>query len=129
MKKAMMLLATALLALAPFNASAAVRTRVFVGVGGPAFYAPGWYAPYWGNYWGPGPYYSFSNAGEVKIDTKVKTAEVFINGAYAGTTKDNHTMHLRQGSYDIEIRENNQTAFMQRVFVAPGKTIHIAPVL
>jgi PEGA domain len=65
----------------------------------------------------------------VKLDTKVKDAQVFINGAYAGTTKENKTMHLRPGSYNIEIREGGQSAFNQQVYVAPGKTIHLQPEL
>jgi hypothetical protein len=67
--------------------------------------------------------------GEVKLDTKVKDAQVFINGAYAGTTKENKTMHLRPGKYNIEIREGGQVAFNQQVYVAAGKTIHLQPEL
>lgn len=124
MKKTFLAVAFALMTLAPMSASAAVR--VFVGGG------YGWYAPYWGPYWGygyPGPYYAFPNSGEVKIDTKVKDAQVFINGAYAGTTHENKTMHLRPGSYSIEVRDNGRTAFSQRVYVAAGKTMHIHPEL
>ena len=126
MKKALLILAAAAMTFAPLSASAAMIRGGFV-FGGPVFYGPG---PYWGNYWGPGPYtYYNPYAGEVKIDTKVKDARVFINGAYAGLTKDNKTMHLRPGSYNIEIREGEQTAFNQQVFVAAGKTVHIAPAL
>ena len=124
MKKAMLIMATALLALAPITASAGVR--VFVG---PGFYGPGWYSPYWAGYWGPGPYYTYANSGEVKLDTKVKDAQVFINGAYAGTTKDNKTMHLRPGNYNIQIREGDAVPFAQNVYVTAGKTIHLQPTL
>lgn len=127
MKKGMLILAGALMmSMAPTSASAAVR----VWVGGPMVYG-GWYAPYWGPYWG-GPYYRygyFPNAGEVKLDTKVKDAQVFINGAYAGTTHENKTMHLRPGSYNIEIKENGQTPFAQKVYVAAGQTLHLHPEL
>ena len=40
-----------------------------------------------GGYYGPVTTSYYPNSGEVKLDTKVKDAEVFINGAYAGTTK------------------------------------------
>lgn len=124
--KLLVLVAGAIMALAPMAASA----RVFVGVGGYYGVGPGWYAPYWGPYWGPYGYaYGFPNSGEVKLDTKVKDAQVFINGAYAGTTKDNKTMHLRPGSYNIEIRENGTTPFSQQVYVASGKTLHLHPEL
>ena len=35
--------------------------------------------------------------GEVKLDTKVKDAEVFVNGGYVGTTGDSRTLHLKPG--------------------------------
>src|SRR5579859_5847943 len=109
MKKCLLILATAMIVLAPMNASAAVVRGGFVA--GPRIYG-GWYGPYWGPYWGPGylgPYYP--NLGEVKLDTKVRDAQVFINGAYSGTTHENKTMRLRPGTYNIEIREGGQTSF------------------
>jgi hypothetical protein len=121
MKKMILLLAGAMIALAPLGASAAVR--VFVG---PPAFGYGFYGPYWG----PGyyaPYAAYSNAGTVKIDSKAKDAEVFINGAYAGTIKDNKTMHLRQGNYTIEVRRAGETAFSENVYVTAGKTLHISP--
>jgi len=121
MKKTILVLAGAMLALAPLSASAAVR--VFVG---PPVIGYGFYGPYWG----PGyyaPYVAYSNAGTVKIDSKVKDAEVFVNGAYAGTIKDNKTMHLRQGNYTIEVRHAGETTFSENVYVTAGKTLHINP--
>jgi PEGA domain len=124
MKKGFLILAAAAMALAPMSASAARLVVV-----GPAFYGPAWYSPFWGAYWGPGPYYAYPNAGEVKLDTKVKDAQVFINNSYAGTTKENKTMHLRPGSYNIEIREGGTTPFAEQIYVAAGKTIHLKPEL
>jgi len=63
------------------------------------------------------------------LDTKVKNAEVFINGAYAGTTHQAKSMRLRPGSYNIEIRELGKTRFVQQVYVVPGKTLHLHPEL
>lgn len=124
MKKGLLSLAVALMTIAPVSASAAAR----VFVRGPVVYG-GWYAPFWGRYWGPYNYGYFPNSGELKLDTKVKDAQVFINGAFAGTTHDNRTMHLRPGSYNIEIRENGQTPFAQQVYVSAGKTLHLHPEL
>ena len=124
MKKGLLTLAVVLMTMAPMSASAAVR----VFVGGPVVYG-GWYAPFWGSYWGPCGYGYFPNSGEVKLDTKVKDAEVFINGAYAGTTHDNKTMHLRPGNYSLEIKEGGNTQYAGKIFVAAGKTIHIHPAL
>lgn len=127
MKKGLLVLAVTLMTLAPMSASAAVRG--FVVVGRPYY---GWYAPYWGPYWGPayyGGYYAHPNAGEVKLDTKVKDAQVFINGAYAGTTHDNKHMYLRAGSYNLEIREGGRVQYAERIYVVPGKTLHLHPEL
>src|SRR5579862_462857 len=117
MKKMTLLLAGALMAIAPLSASAAFR--VFVG---PPVFGYGYYHPYWG----PGYYTAYENSGAVKIDSKVNTAEVFINGSYAGTVKDNKTMHLRQGNYRIEIRDGGRAMFSEKVYVTAGKTLHLA---
>jgi len=124
MKKRLLILAAALMTLAPVSASAAVRGFVVYGGG---FYRPYW-GPYWG--WGPsyyGPYYVHPIAGEVKLDTKVKDAQVFIDGAFAGTTKQNKSMYLRPGSYNIEIREAGQRRYGERIYVVAGKTLHLHP--
>jgi PEGA domain len=121
MKKLMMIVATAALLMAPLAASA--RVAIFVGprIGW------GWYAPYWG----PAPYYGYypygPAGGELKFDTHDKDAQVYINGAYAGTVKQVKTMHLRPGSYDVEVREQGQAPFDQKVYIAAGKTLHLNP--
>ena len=127
MRKGLLILAAALMTLAPMSSSAAIRGAV---VARPYYYG-GWYSPYWGPYWGPpyGGYYYHPNAGEVKLDTKVKDAQVFINGAYAGTTKQNKSMYLRPGSYKIEIREAGHIQYAERVYVVAGKTLHLRPEL
>jgi PEGA domain len=134
MKKALLGMAAALIMLVPASASA----RGFGGrivVGGP-FVGGYWGGPYWGGYWGPygygpywGGYYAYPNSGEIKLDTKVKDAQVFINGAYAGTTQEDKKLHLRPGNYNIEIREGGRTQFSEKVYVAAGKTLHLHPEL
>lgn len=131
MKKGLLVLAALAMALAPMSASAARVVRGGVVVVGPRFYG-GWYDPFWGPYWGPGyvgPYYAYPNSGEVKLDTKVKDAQVFIDGSYAGTTHENKTMRLRPGSYNIEIREGGERIFAEQIYVAAGKTLHLHPAL
>lgn len=131
MKKALLVMAAAVMMLVPGGASArGFGGRVFIG--GP--YVGGyWGGPYWGPYgyaygpyWGPG-YYGYPIAGEIKLDTKVKDAQVFINGAYAGTTQEDKKLHLRPGNYNIEIREGGHTQFSEKVYVAAGKTLHLHP--
>jgi hypothetical protein len=105
-------------------AAQAARFGVFVG---PAF---GWgYGPYWGPY--PygfyGGYYYGPATGAVKFDTQVKNAEVFIDGAYAGTVGKLKTLHLRPGSYNIELRAPGYMQYAERIYVTPGKTLHVKP--
>jgi len=115
MKKGLLILTFALMTLAPMSASAAIR---------------GYWGSYWGPYWGPAYYgYGYAAAGQIKLDTKVKNAEVFIDGAFAGMTQQTKSMHLRPGSYNIEIREVGQTKFAERVYVVAGKTLHLRPQL
>jgi hypothetical protein len=124
MKKVMILFAATAMALAPVSASAA---RVMVG--GPVFVGGG-FGPGWGPYWGPAYAVSpYAGSGEVKIDTKVNDAEVWINGAFAGTTKEAKNIHLRPGKYAIEVRHAGQLAFNEQVFVVAGKTLHLHPAL
>jgi hypothetical protein len=128
MKKLLLASAVAM-ALLPMTAAARGRIGVFAG---PRF-APyswygsyGWYGPFYGPYsWGP--YFGTPNAGEVKVDTKVKDAEVFIDGSFAGTVGKLKTMRLRPGRYNIEIRAPGRTPFAENIYVVAGKTIHLNP--
>ena len=67
----------------------------------------------------------YPRAGEVKLDTKVKDAEVFINGAYAGTTGKLKSMWLRPNTYDLEIRAPGRAPYDERIYVVAGKTLHV----
>ena len=125
MKRLMMLCIAAAMMMAPLAAFAR-RGRVFVA---PAF-GWGYYSPYWGSYpygYGYGYYGYAPTTGAVKFDTKVKDAEVYIDGAYAGTVGKLKTMNLRPGSYDIEVRAAGRTQFDKKVYVAVGKTLHLNP--
>jgi hypothetical protein len=106
--------------------SAPAAVRGFVSVG-PSFYG-GSYGSYWGPGYGP-YYYAVPATGQVKLDTKVKDAGVFINGAFAGTTHQNKTMYLRPGTYNIEIREAGDVRYAEKVYVVAGKTLHLNPEL
>ena len=96
---------------------------------GPAIRPWGWYSPFYYRPYGfYGPYgysYGYPNAGEVKLDTNVKDAEVFVNGAYAGTAKKLKSMWLRPDAYDLEIRAPGRTQYAERIYVVAGKTLHI----
>jgi hypothetical protein len=130
MKRIMTLIVGAALALAPVTASAA---RVVV-VGRGPFIGPGFYGSYFGpyGYWGPGypGYYGYyDNSGQIKIDTKSKEDDVFINGAFAGSTRDSKSFRLRPGTYTVEVRHAGQPELTEKVFVAAGKTLHLHPAI
>jgi hypothetical protein len=123
--KKLILTGAVLLAMLP----AAAAARVIIRPGFGMYYgAPyGWYAPYWGPhpyYWGP---YVAPNAGQVKLDTKVKDAEVLINGRYAGTVHELKTMTLRAGDYSIDVRSPGHVPFHQDIHVVAGRTIKLHP--
>jgi hypothetical protein len=131
--KRLLLLGTMVAALLPMSAYAHGRFGVVVrpsfgyygGWYGPGFYPYG-YAPYG---YGYGPYFGYShpNTGQVKLDTKVKDAEVFVNGNYSGTTKELKTMNLKPGDYNLEIRVEGREAFRQDIHVLAGKTMTLHP--
>jgi hypothetical protein len=121
--KKMLLIASAALMLLPLTASA--RVGVFMGSG----FAPmGWYGYGYGPYYSPyGAYYGVPNVGQVKLDTHVKDAQVFVDGAYAGTAGKLKTMWMRPGTYTIEMRAPGQAQFAEKIFVVAGKTVHVEP--
>jgi hypothetical protein len=117
-----------LLALAIFVPVASARPRIFIGgYFGPGFYGPAYYSWYGPAYFGaygevPGPY-----AGNVKIDTKMKDAGVYVDGGYAGTVGQLKTFPLRPGTHNIELRDpSGQTIFQEKVDVLAGKTTKLA---
>ena len=126
--KKLLLVGVACMAMLPMTVLARGRVGIFVG---PGFGPYGWYG--YGPYYGPygmypyGPAFGVPNAGEVKLDTKVKDAEVFIDGTYAGTVGELKTMTMRSGSYDFEIREPGRATFDKRIYVVAGKTIKLHP--
>ena len=94
---------------------------------GPGFGPYGWYASYYGPYpYGP---YLVANVGQVKLDTHVKEADVFIDGSYAGTLRDLKSMMMRPGNYDISVRAPRREVFEQKIYVVAGKTLKLRPEL
>lgn len=88
---------------------------------GPGFYGPGWYNPWWGPAYVPA-----ERTGNVKIETNLKGASIFVDGGYAGLTGKLKTFSLRPGNHDIELRDpSGHTFFQERVHVILGKTTKI----
>src|SRR5262245_52511669 len=117
----MLLVCAALIVAMP--ASAAIRYRGGFGFG-PAYGPWGYgYRPYYYDYGFFPP--AHPNAGHVKIDTKVKDAEVYVNGAYAGLVKElKSSIWLRQGTYNIEVRSPGRVSYSSQIYVISGKTLH-----
>jgi hypothetical protein len=118
-----------LLALTPTVSAQRVRGRV-------VFVAPG---PYWGGFYPYGSYpygyypyppdYLAANFGEVKLDTHLKDAALYVDGGYAAKVKDAKKFALRPGNHEIEVRNSDgQTIYKEQVAVLAGHTtkLHIA---
>jgi hypothetical protein len=93
------------------------------------FYGPGWYG-----YRGPGwyyfrPAYSVGPAtGEVKFDTHLKDASVYVDGGYVGPIDKFRKFHLVPGNHDIELRDRAGGMILkERVQVILDKTVEIRP--
>ena len=102
--------------------------RVFVGRPfvrfsyGPAFYPYPYYYSTWGQ-----PYYAVTrNEGDVKIETHVKGASIYVDGGFAGLTGKLNKFPLKPGNHDIQVRDSaGNTLFQNRVQVLVGKTVEI----
>ena len=94
-------------------------------------YAPfGWYGyGYYGPGWGYPLYPSYvvrPNTGEVKIDTDMKDASLYIDGGYVGPVKKFKKVELRPGNHDVELRDGTGgRLFDRRVQVIVGKTVEL----
>ncbi len=115
---------------------------IAIGAGYTRFSGP-WYGPWGYGYW---PYYAgypwygydayfyhpfygtgFARGpgmGEIRLRTGQKNAEVFIDGAYAGTVAELKKMWLDPGAYNLEVRSGGES-FHRRIYVLSGKTLHI----
>ncbi len=102
-------------------------------------YAYWYYPPYWDPFWGP--YLTFyhpgfftgflpgEDMGEVKLAAEPKNAEVFLDGAYAGTADALKSMWLAPGAYNLALKVQNRAPFQRRIYVLTGKTLKITATL
>ena len=124
--KKLTLAGIALMMMLPMIGAARGRVAIFAAPG----FGYGWYGPeyaYYPGYYAWGSTMAVPNAGEVKLDTKVKDAEVFINGSLAGTTGQLKTMYMRAGSYDVQVRAPGRAPFEQKIYVVAGKVVKLHP--
>ncbi|HLJ27510.1 MAG TPA: PEGA domain-containing protein [Candidatus Angelobacter sp.] len=108
---------------------------------GPFFYGPSWpygfypysfayspflfspfYSPFYPGYL-PNLAYG-ADKGEVRLKAP-KNAEVFVDGAYAGTADHLKNMWLDSGAYDLSVSATGRSPFHQRIYVLSGKSLKI----
>jgi hypothetical protein len=63
--------------------------------------------------------------GELKLTADPKTAEVYIDGAYAGTADHLKTMWLDSGAYDLSLAAKGRKGFHQRIYVLGRRSLKI----
>ncbi|MBY0503864.1 MAG: hypothetical protein K2X03_08135 [Bryobacteraceae bacterium] len=107
----------------PSPAAVVFRTGVFVR---PAYSAWGY-----GPGWAPGPYYgsvyvppTHRHEGQLKFDNTDKDAQVYLDGAFAGTVRGLNSSWLREGQHDVELRSHGDRLH-ERIYVVAGKTAHV----
>jgi hypothetical protein len=91
----------------------------------PFFYDPFFYSPFYGPGY-PGGFSYGSGKGEVKLSGAPKSAEVYLDGAYAGAADKLKSMWLESGAYDLSVSTPGTTPFHQRIYVLSGKSLKIA---
>ncbi|MDD5543658.1 MAG: hypothetical protein PHX83_10840 [Acidobacteriia bacterium] len=95
--------------------------------GWPYFAAYPFYYPM--SYYGGMSYYNgmlaYGQGGEVRVQTHLKDARVYLNDAYAGDIKHLKSFWLAPGVYEVELRQADQPVFHQRIYVLTGKTVTV----
>jgi len=92
-----------------------------------AYYGAGWgptlYRPY---YYPPRVVAAAPRAGDVKIQTHLKDASIYVDGGFAGRTGKLKNFSLQPGNHDVEIRDYaGRMLFHDRVHVLAGRTVEI----
>lgn len=63
--------------------------------------------------------------GQVKLTADPKTAEVYIDGGYAGRADQLKTMWLDSGAYDLSLSAKGHKAFHQRIYILSRKSLKV----
>lgn len=88
------------------------------------FFYTSFYAPFSGPYYAGGFGYT-PDRGEVKLRVNPKTAQVFVDGAYAGTVNRLNNIWLDSGAYNLSISAPGHEPYEQRIYVLSGKSLKI----
>jgi hypothetical protein len=93
------------------------------------YYGAGWgptfYQPYYYGYY-PRAVVAAPRVGEVKIQTHMKDASVYVDGGFVGRTGKLKNFSLQPGNHDVEVRDlAGRMLFHDRVNVLVGRTVEI----
>lgn len=89
----------------------------------PGFFYDPFFSPFYGPYSGGFAY--ARDKGEIKLSANPKTAQVFLDGAYAGTVDHLKNFWLDSGAYNLSISAPGHEPFQQRIYVLSGKSLKI----
>lgn len=93
---------------------------------GPGWFYPAYYGPYDPFYGGYLPALSYADdKGKVELAVLPKTADVYVNGAYAGPAGNLKKFWLDPGAYDLTVSTPGGTTFHERIYVLSGKSVKI----
>ena len=84
------------------------------------------YPPFYGPYYYPSDFDRSAGRGQVKLSGIAKDAQVYLDGAYAGTADRLKSMWLDPGAYNLEVSAAGGKKFQQRIYVLSGKTLKIS---
>jgi PEGA domain len=85
------------------------------------FYGP--YDPFYGSYL-PGLAYG-DDKGKVELAVLPKSADVYLDGAYAGPAGNLKKIWLNPGAYDLTVSTPGGAPFHERIYVLSGKSLKI----
>lgn len=109
--------------------------------GGYGYYSgPDWPGYYWAGYYPPpffggwyGPWYPYApvymnpqwDKGQVNLQVADKSAQIYLDGAYAGKASAMKKFWLAPGVYQLQVRSNGQKIQEKRIYVLTGKTLKV----
>ena len=92
-----------------------------------SFYSSFFYGPHYGPYVGGLDYAPDKGKVELSLSSKdAKTAEVYIDDAYAGMAKKLKSMWLQPGAYNLMVTAPDGSSFQQRIYVLSGKSLKVS---
>src|SRR5262249_4170317 len=86
---------------------------------------------FYGSFYGPyvGGLYYAPDKGKVELSVSsqdAKTAEVYIDDAYAGMAKKLKSMWLQPGAYNLMVTAPDGSSFQQRIYGLSGKSLKVS---